>query len=147
MLYSNLPCRLPKSTRNADIVLYVAKIVNDLRLLSGFKCTTLFCMAHIQMYVKLGFKYRVQIILPQTNCSKPPENQVCIPQPDATTIMAEALVYVQPWVGAWSIGSVEIQVRNCSVPQQSEQAPLRDCSTYLPHVHSQAAKCFVVSEE
>ncbi|XP_042264921.1 uncharacterized protein LOC121902080 isoform X6 [Thunnus maccoyii] len=65
---------------------------------------------------------------------KPSENQVCVPQPYTTTAMAEALVYVQPWAGTLSIGPVKIQLRNCSAPQQNEQRPQRDCSTYLPPV-------------
>ena len=90
------------------------------------------------MYVKLGFEYRVQVSLTQTNCSEPPEGKVCVPQPYTSTILAEGLVYVQPWTGSMSIGLVKVQVRNCTEPQQSEQTPLRDCSVYLPPVPTHA---------
>ncbi|XP_044193367.1 uncharacterized protein LOC122971009 isoform X2 [Thunnus albacares] len=123
-----------KSSQNTDIALYVARTVNDKYLPSGFNFTTLLRIIHIQRYVKLGFEYRVQVALAQTNCSKPSENQVCVPQPYTTTAMAEALVYVQPWAGTLTIGPVKIQLRNCSAPQQNEQRPQRDCSTYLPPV-------------
>ena len=68
------PVDFAKSTQNADIALYVAKTVNDQYLPSGFNYTTLLRVAHMQMYVELGFNYRVQIILAQTNCSKPSEH-------------------------------------------------------------------------
>lgn len=51
-------------------------------LLSSFSYTTTFRIDHTQKYVKLGFEYRVQIVLAQTNCSKPLGNQVCV-RPEA----------------------------------------------------------------
>ncbi|MGH4224281.1 hypothetical protein ACRFA8_26865, partial [Klebsiella pneumoniae] len=90
------PIDSAKYSHNAEIALYVAKTVNEQYLPSGFNYTTLFRIIHIQMYVKLGFEYRVQIVLAQTNCSKPLGNQVCVPQPYIASLMVETLVSVQP---------------------------------------------------
>ena len=90
------PIDSAKYSHNAEIALYVAKTVNEQYLPSGFNYTTLFRIIHIQMYVKLGFEYRVQVVLAQTNCSKPLGNQVCVPQPYIASLMVETLVSVQP---------------------------------------------------
>ena len=128
------PVNSVRSTHNAGIALFVAETVNDKHLPDGFNRTMLVRIVHIQMYVKVGFEYRVQIVLAQTNCSEAHQNQICVLQPYTSTMMVEALVYVQPWFGTKSVGLVKIQVRNCAAAQQSEQAPLRDCSAYLPPV-------------
>lgn len=60
------------------------------------------------MYVKLRFEYRVQVALAQTNCLSSSENQVCAPQPYEPTVLAEAMIYVEPWFGTKSVISIEV---------------------------------------
>lgn len=132
------PIDTEKSTKYADIAQNVVQAINNHYLPVGFNHTVLLKIIHIQMYVKLGFEYRVQIGLSQTNCSDPSKDQVCVPQAYTPIILAEALVYVTPWAGSVTVGSVKIQVRNCTEPQQSEQTEKRDCSVYLPPVPTQA---------
>lgn len=123
-----------KYSRFEDIARDTAKAINDQYLPPGLNYTTLLRIIYVQMYVKLGFEYRIQITLAQTNCSNPPGDQICVQQPYAATVIAEALVYIQPWLGTQSIGSVKVKIHNCSEPLHSQPTPLRDCSTYIPPV-------------
>lgn len=111
---------------------YVTKTVSNQYLPIGINHTTLLRVIHVQMYVKLRFEYRVQVALAQINCSSHSEDQVCTPQLYAPTVLAEAMIYVEPWFGIKSVVAMTIKVHDCTAPLQSKPTPLRDCSVYLP---------------
>lgn len=65
-----------KSSQYDDIANFFAETINDQCLPIGLNYTTLFHIICVQMYVKLGFEYRIQVGLAQTNCSTPPEYHI-----------------------------------------------------------------------
>lgn len=116
-----------KSSKYLDMAEYIIETINKQHLPIEINHTTLLRVIHVQMYVKLRLEYRVQVGLAQTNCSEHSENQACTPQPYAPTVLAEAMVYVEPWFGAKFVIAITIKVHDCTAPLQSEPTPLRDC--------------------
>ncbi len=85
-----------KSSKYLDMAEYIIETINKQHLPIEINHTTLLRVIHVQMYVKLGFECRVQVALAQTNCSSHSEEQVCTPQLYAPTVLAEAMIYVEP---------------------------------------------------
>lgn len=100
----------------------------------GINMTTLLKITYVQLYTKLGFEYRMQLALTQTNCSSPAQKQICLPQPYTPAVLVEALVSVLPWIGSRSIDEVKVNVLDCAKPLQPKVSKLRDCSQYFPPV-------------
>lgn len=134
------------SSKYVDIAQYVAKTVNEAHLPPGINYTTLLRITCVQIYVQLGFDYRVQITLAQTNCSNPSNDNVCVSQSYIPTLLVEAMVYVQPWFGSETVASVKIKVQDCSGPLITAATPATDCSIYLPpttvHELQNVSQCF-----
>lgn len=100
----------------------------------GINLTTLLRVTYAQMYIKLGFEYRMQLTLTQTNCSQMLKDQVCLPQPFTPAVLVEALLSVAPWIGTREVGEVKVKVLDCGKPLQPKVSRTRNCSHYFPPV-------------
>lgn len=84
------PVDLTRYPHDTDIALVIEKNTNDQYLPNGFNYITLIRIIYIDLYANLGFEYRIQLLLAQTNCSHSPnpqdQDQVCEPQPHTPSV-------------------------------------------------------------
>ena len=84
-------------------------MVNEVKnqyLPSCVNITTLLNIIYVQKYIKLGFEYKLQLTLTQTNCTEIFKYQICIPQPYTAAVVVEALITILPWLGT----TVELKI-------------------------------------
>lgn len=130
----SFPTESFRNKKYEGIAKLVIDQVNAKYLPSGVNITTLLRIIHVQLFTKLGFEYRIQLTLAQTNCSKEEKNLICLPQPYAPAVMAEALVSVLPWIGTRSVDEVKVRIIECTKPIDTEPSNPRNCSQYIPPV-------------
>lgn len=124
-------CRDEKYEGLAKIII---EEINAKYLPNGVNLTTLLRITYVQLYTKLGFEYRMQLTLTQTNCSELIKDQVCLPQPYTPAVLVEALISVLPWFGTRSVSEVKVKLVECAKPLQTRVSTPRNCSQYIPPV-------------
>ena len=83
------PVDAAENSKYAFLAQEVTQTINDQYLPIGFKRVTLLKVIHVQMYVHLGFQYRVQMVLVQTNCTAGYQEHNCEPQPYTNVALVE----------------------------------------------------------
>lgn len=128
------PVELSQDEKYKGLANIVIDQVNSHYLPPGINITTLLRITYVQLFTKLGFEYRIQLTLTQTNCSTMGKSLRCVPQPYTPAVLVEALVSVLPWIGMRSVDEVKVKILNCEKPLQAEVSNLRDCSQYIPPI-------------
>lgn len=94
----------------------------------------------VHMYPDLVLKYTMSLTLVQTNCTKPTQGSLCVPQPYTPSVLVSVLLEVVPWFGIKEVVSVKIKLHNCSAVIATEHTLMRDCSQYVPPVQVYALR-------